>query len=133
MDSFIHRDTGRVGRRRDAAQYVAAGSPAAHDGDSGPFFPDAEAPRVRHARESEVPGDKGLSFVDDIYAEMGIEMPRRKHDKDAPDAGNRGGIRSATHGRCGRRRWRLNGDETRVAVRADGPWGRVVREESWGC
>src|SRR2546426_10441371 len=63
MDSVIHRDTGRVGRRRDAAQYVAAGSPAAHDGDSGPFFPDAEPPRVRHARASGVPGDKGLSFA----------------------------------------------------------------------
>src|SRR2546425_4253940 len=63
MDSVIHRDTGRVGRRRDAAQYVAAGPPAAHDGDSGPYFPDAEPTRVRHARASGVPGDKGLSFA----------------------------------------------------------------------
>src|SRR6059036_3683652 len=29
-------------------------------------------------RASGVPGDKGLSFVDDIYADTGIEMPPRK-------------------------------------------------------
>jgi len=69
MDRVIHRDAGRVRRRRDAAQNIAAGTTAAYDGDSGTFTPNAEPPCVRHARASEVLGDKGLSFADDIYSD----------------------------------------------------------------
>src|SRR2546428_581060 len=64
MDGIVHRDASRVGWRRDATEDIAAGPSTADERDPGPLVPDAQPPRVRHARASGILGDKGLSFAD---------------------------------------------------------------------
>ncbi|TLZ76571.1 MAG: FAD-binding oxidoreductase [Methanobacteriota archaeon] len=64
MDGIVHRDASRVGWRRDATEDIAAGPSTADERDAGPLVPDAQPPRVRHARASGILGDKGLSFAD---------------------------------------------------------------------